>query len=91
MRNLNRRTQTDKNYFATVVMNEPDLTICRDNKRFDEWNVGGAHLMNLSVPQVDEACPSGAFLRVSSCRHDTPRPLISVCSVFAPRRSKRVP
>jgi hypothetical protein len=55
------RTQTDETYFQTVLMNEPDMKLCRDNKRFAEWNGGGAHPMFLGEEQLDQMLNSGAF------------------------------
>ena len=58
---LKYRTQVDETYWHTVLMNEVGLTICRDNKRFAEWNGGGAHPMILGEAQLDEMMASGAF------------------------------
>ncbi len=60
-RHLQTRTQTDETYFQTVLMNAPQLNICLDNKRFAEWNGGGAHPMVIGIDQVDEMLGSGAF------------------------------
>jgi hypothetical protein len=60
-RHLEHRTHVDETYWQTVLMNEGQLTICRDNKRFAEWNGGGAHPMTLTADQLDEAFSSGAF------------------------------
>jgi hypothetical protein len=70
-RHLSHRTQTDETYFQTVLMNEPGLTVCRDNKRFAEWNGGGAHPMFLGEGQLDEMLHSGAFF-ARKFRHDAP-------------------
>jgi len=60
-RHLGSRTQADETYFPTVLMNEPTITVCLDNKRFAEWNGGGAHPMILGPAQLDEMIDSGAF------------------------------
>lgn len=60
-RHLWSRTQTDETYFQTLLMNEPDLTICLDNRRFAEWNGGGAHPMLLGEAQLEQMFASGAF------------------------------
>ena len=60
-RHLRDRTQPDECYFQTVIMNEPNLTVCLDNKRFTEWNEGGAHPMDLEESQLGEMYESGAF------------------------------
>jgi hypothetical protein len=60
-RHYRYRTQPDESFYATVLANTPGLTLWRDNKRFAEWNGGGAHPMVLSGSQVEEALASGAF------------------------------
>ena len=56
-----RRTQVDEAFFATVLANSPELTLCLDNKRFAEWNGGGAHPALLTEDHAAEALSSGAF------------------------------
>jgi Core-2/I-Branching enzyme len=60
-RHLANRTQADEAYYQTVLMNDPTLTVNLDNKRFAEWNGGGAHPMILEPRQVPEILASGAF------------------------------
>ena len=60
-RHLRARTHADETYFHTVIMNEPSLRVCRDNKRFAQWNGGGAHPIVLGEIQLDEMLSSGAF------------------------------
>lgn len=60
-RHLRSRTHSDETYFPTIIMNMPGLRVCRDNKRFAEWNGGGAHPVLLSEEQLDEMLGSGAF------------------------------
>lgn len=60
-RYLKRRTQPDEIYYQTVLMNDPSLSISIDNKRFAEWNGGGAHPMTLTSDEVPRALASGAF------------------------------
>lgn len=60
-RHLHRRTVADETYFQTVLMNERDNVVCLDNKRFAEWNGGGAHPMFLSAKHLNEMLSSGAF------------------------------
>jgi len=60
-RHLRARSNADETYFQTVIMNEPGLQVCLDNKRFAEWNGGGAHPMFLGEDQLDEMLSSGAF------------------------------
>lgn len=60
-KHLEDRSHCDETYFQTILANEPGLTICLDNKRFAEWNGGGAHPMMMGERQVEEALESGAF------------------------------
>jgi hypothetical protein len=55
------RTQPDESYYQTVFANTPGLVICRDNRRFAEWNGGGAHPMFLTRDQLPAMLGSGAF------------------------------
>jgi len=58
---LINRTQPDETFYATVLSNTPGLTLCLDNRRFAEWNGGGAHPMALTQAQLPEAFESKAF------------------------------
>lgn len=60
-RHLARRTQVDETYFQTLIMNQPGLKVFLDNKRFAEWNGGGAHPMLLEERQLQQILSSGAF------------------------------
>jgi hypothetical protein len=60
-RYLRNRPQVDESYVQTVLANEQGLTVCRDNRRFAEWNGGGRSPINLTLVQVDEILNSGAF------------------------------
>ena len=60
-KHLRNRTQTDETFYQTILAAKPDLVLCRDNKRFAEWNGGGAHPMFLTEAQLPEAYASGAF------------------------------
>jgi len=60
-RHLRNRPLVDESYVHTVLVNEPGLVVCRDNRRFAEWNGGGRSPMNLTLAQVDEILASGAF------------------------------
>lgn len=42
-RHLRRRTQPDESYYCTVLAADEELTLCLDNRRYAEWNGGGAH------------------------------------------------
>jgi hypothetical protein len=60
-RHYRNRTQPDESYYQTVLVNTPGLVICRDNRRFTEWNGGGAHPMFLTPAQLPGMLESGAF------------------------------
>lgn len=60
-RHYRNRTQPDESYYQTVLANTPGLIICRDNRRFTEWNGGGAHPMALTSTQLPEMLASGAY------------------------------
>lgn len=59
-RHLKRRAFPEESYYQTVLCNSSELTICRDNKRFVQWNGGGAHPMTLTDAEVPIALASGA-------------------------------
>lgn len=60
-KHLRTRTQVDETFYQTILANDPDLNVCRDNRRFAEWNGGGAHPMLLTETQLPEALASNAF------------------------------
>lgn len=60
-RHLRTRSVPDETYVQTVLMNEADLTIDLDNKRFADWNGGGAHPTFLVEEQLPQMLASGAF------------------------------
>jgi hypothetical protein len=60
-RHYRDRTQPDESYYQTILANTPGLVICRDNRRFAEWNGGGAHPMFLTRDQLPAMLGSGAF------------------------------
>lgn len=60
-RHYRNRTQPDESYYQTVLANTPGLVICRDNRRFTEWNGGGAHPMALTSAQLPAMLASSAF------------------------------
>lgn len=57
---LRLRAQADECYYQTILCNTPGLSICLDNKRYAEWNGGGAHPMAIAPEQVDTIVASGA-------------------------------
>jgi hypothetical protein len=60
-RHLRTRTQVDETFYQTMLANAAGLRVSRDNRRFTEWNGGGAHPMLLTEQQLPEAFASGAF------------------------------
>lgn len=59
-KHLVRRAQADECYYQTILGNTPGLTICRDNKRYAEWNGGGAHPVAVEPGHVPAILASGA-------------------------------
>ena len=60
-RHYRRRVMPDESFYQTMLLNQPDLTIDRNNRRFADWNGGGAHPMLLEEDKLDEMMSSGAF------------------------------
>ncbi|MFK3891653.1 beta-1,6-N-acetylglucosaminyltransferase [Sphingomonas sp. NPDC079357] len=61
---LTMRSCPDECYFQTVLCNEPDLTLVRDNRRYAQWNGGGAHPQLLTEGDLGAICASnGHFAR----------------------------
>ncbi len=55
------RPLPEESYYATLLANTPELKICNDNRRFAEWNGGGAHPMTLTSSQLPDMLSSNAF------------------------------
>lgn len=55
------RTQPDESYYHSVLAARDDLTLCLDNRRFAEWNGGGAHPQILTEADLQPMFASGAF------------------------------
>jgi hypothetical protein len=60
-RHYRNRTQSDESYYATLLGNTKGLKICLDNRRFAEWNGGGAHPMDLTTAEIPAVIASNAF------------------------------
>ena len=58
-KHLVRRAQADECYYQTILANTPGLRICLDNKRYAEWNGGGAHPVAVEVDHVPAILASG--------------------------------
>ena len=59
-RYLRWRAFPEEAFYHTVLCNTPGLVIDRDNKRFTEWNGGGAHPTTLDADEVPRVLASGA-------------------------------
>ncbi|MFN3620742.1 beta-1,6-N-acetylglucosaminyltransferase [Sphingorhabdus sp.] len=59
-RHLASRFAPDECYYQSVLCNDPSLVLHRDNKRFAEWNGGGAHPQELTTDLWSKMFDSGA-------------------------------
>jgi hypothetical protein len=59
-RELKWKTFPEEAYYHTVLSNTPGLVLNRDNKRYTEWNGGGAHPMTLTINEVPLLLASAA-------------------------------
>jgi hypothetical protein len=55
-----RRKNVDESFFHTVLCNQPDLRICKDHKRYEDWSSDGRHPKWLEVSDVPKIVASGA-------------------------------
>jgi hypothetical protein len=55
-----RRRNVDEAFFHTVLCNQPDLRICKDHKRYEDWSKDGKHPKWLEVSDVPKILASGA-------------------------------
>ena len=60
-RHYRSRTQPDESYYATLFANTPHLRLNLDNRRYAEWNGGGASPMTLTCAQLSDILSSNAF------------------------------
>lgn len=60
-RHYRNRVLPEESYYATLFANTPGLRISLDNRRFAEWNGGGAHPMLLTPSQLPSMIASNAF------------------------------
>lgn len=70
-RHLSSRSCPDECYYQSVLCNEPSLTLHRDNKRFSEWNGGGAHPQELTIDHWPKMLVSGAHFARKFREDDT--------------------
>ena len=54
------RPVPEESLFQTVLCNEPDLKICNDHKRYEDWTSGGSHPKWLDVSDLSKIAASGA-------------------------------
>lgn len=57
---LTMRTSPDECYFQSVLCNEPGLRLVRDNRRYAQWNGGGAHPQSLTEADLGAIGASNA-------------------------------
>ena len=50
----------EESFFHTALCSRPDLRICKDHKRYEDWTGGGAHPKWLEVSDVPKILASGA-------------------------------
>jgi len=55
-----RRPNVDESLFHTVLCSQPDLRICKDHKRYEDWSSDGKHPKWLEVSDVQKILASGA-------------------------------
>lgn len=70
-RHLTMRTSPDECYFQTVLCNEPGLRLVRDNRRYAQWNGGGAHPQLLTDADLPAITGSNAHF-ARKFAHDAP-------------------
>jgi hypothetical protein len=54
------RENPEESLFQTALCSQPDLRICKDQKRYADWTNGGAHPKWLEVSDVPKILASGA-------------------------------
>ncbi len=59
-RYFHSRMNTAESFFQTALCNQPDLRICKENKRYADWTKGGPHPKWLEVADVPKIVDSGA-------------------------------
>jgi hypothetical protein len=60
VRYFSKRRNVDEALFHTVLCNQPDLRICKDNKRYEDWSRDGKHPKWLEISDVPKILASGA-------------------------------
>jgi hypothetical protein len=60
VRYFSKRRNVDESLFHTVLCNQPELRICKDNKRYEDWSRDGKHPKWLEISDVPKMLASGA-------------------------------
>lgn len=60
VRYYRKRDIPEESLFHTVLCNQPDLLICKDHKRYEDFRCGGSHPKWLEVSDVPSILASGA-------------------------------
>ena len=55
-----RRRNVDESLFHTLLCSQPDLRICKDNKRYEDWSRDGKHPKWLEISDVPKILASDA-------------------------------
>jgi hypothetical protein len=55
------RNVPDESFYQTMLLNQMDLVIDRDSRRFTEWNGGGSHPQLLTEADLPAALAAGDF------------------------------
>lgn len=51
----------EESFFHTSLCNQPDLRVCSDHKRYEDWTGGGSHPKWLEVSDMPRILSSGAY------------------------------
>jgi hypothetical protein len=60
VRYYRKRKVPEESIFHSVLCSQPDLRICKDHKRYEDWTSGGSHPKWLEVSDVPKIHASGA-------------------------------
>jgi hypothetical protein len=60
VRYFGERLVPEESLFQTVLCNRPELRICKDHKRYEDWSEGGSHPKWLEESDVPKIRASGA-------------------------------
>jgi len=57
---FHNRWNVDESLFHTFLCGQPDLRICKDHKRYEDWSADGKHPKWLEIADVPKIAASGA-------------------------------